>query len=388
MGDASFRLDGCDLQDELRQAKQELEAVDEKMTQLKARRKQLVKTIDSIKKRLNADNESDEITSKYNHENFPWSTKLRQQMQNVFGIKSFRSLQLPAINATMRNVDCLLVAPTGGGKSLVFQLPAVIEPGVTLVVSPLVSLMVDQELGLKNLGIQAGVFNSQTDKEKQKELMGDMVDPKNMRLKLVYVTPEKLAQSKRFMHQLEKMYTMKRLRRIVIDEVHCCSQWGHDFRKDYKFLNIMKTQFPDVPILGLTATATDHVLMDVQKILNIEGCVVFKDSFYRANLKYEILDISGKNTNNKESNVLELVSIIQSRFPDQCGLVYCLTIKDTEDVASLLNSHGISAACYHAQMDPPRRSKAHSDWINGEKNSSCTPPRIFMTNFQSFKIIP
>lgn len=249
--------------------------------------------------------------------------------------------------------------PTGGGKSLTFQLPAMINKGLTMVVSPLISLMQDQLMGLEQLGISTRIFSSQTTAEETKLLYQEMIDP-TASLRILYVTPEKLAKSKRLMSQLEKAYEKRLLVRIVIDEVHAASQWGHDFRKDYKFLSIMKTQFPDTPILGLTATATSKVITDIQKILNLEGCLVLKDSFFRANLVYEVHDSS------KKDNVEEIVSILNTRFLNQSGIIYCLSVKDTEEVSSKLREAGVKAKCYHAQLLPEQRTEVHNDWYSGK----------------------
>ena len=170
-------------------------------------------------------------------------------------MKEFRPQQLRTINAILDKNDVILVAPTGGGKSLCFQLPAVTTPGLTVVVSPLISLMEDQLVNLRKYRIEAAVLSTNTDKAEEKSVYNrltnhDFTNP----LKLLYITPERMSKSKRFMTALQKCYLAKHLDRFAIDEVHCCSQWGHDFRPDYKFLGSLKTTFPDVPILGVTAT--------------------------------------------------------------------------------------------------------------------------------------
>lgn len=150
-------------------------------------------------------------------------------LKNVFKLNSFRPLQLETINVTMSREDCMVIMPTGGGKSLCFQLPALIDSGITLVVSPLISLVEDQLWILRSLKINAETLNSSTNKEDVKRIHADMINP-NSELRILYVTPEKLAKSKMFMNKLEKMYEIKRFNRLVIDEVHCCSAYGHDFR--------------------------------------------------------------------------------------------------------------------------------------------------------------
>ncbi len=153
--------------------------------------------------------------------------------------------------------------------------------------SPLVSLMDDQLFNLEQTGVSAAKIDVSCSKEEVNRIQAAMID-KNSDLKLLYCTPEKLAKSKRFMNKLEKMYEAGRFSRLAIDEVHCCSAWGHDFRPDYKFLGVMKRQFPGVPILGLTATATEHIVTDVKKMLNIPTALVFRAGFNRKNLHYEV----------------------------------------------------------------------------------------------------
>lgn len=292
--------------------------------------------------------------------NFSWSENVEAARKNTFKIKSFRPLQLECINATMSGSDCILIMPTGGGKSLCFQLPAVISKGITLVVSPLISLMEDQLMALKELKIDSTFLNSTCSKEEVNAVQNAMVDKKSG-LKLLYVTPEKIAKSKRFMAKLEKTYEGGRLSRIVIDEVHCTSQWGHDFRPDYKILGILKRQFPGVPILGLTATATSKVVDDVKKILGLQqNCVFFKASFNRPNLFYEVLQKPSKHDECME----EIKKLLTKKFPGQSGIVYCFSRKDSVTIASSLKSHGIKAACYHGDLDSQSRSQVHRAWTS------------------------
>ena len=245
---------------------------------------------------------------------FEWSDRVSSLLKSRFKLDSFRSLQSSTINATISKEDVILIMPTGGGKSLCYQLPALLEPGVSLVISPLVSLMEDQLLAVKSLGIESAMLNASCGREEVNRVHSSMTDGKSG-LKLLYVTPEKLAKSKRFMSKLEKMYEVGRLSRIVIDEVHCASQWGHDFRPDYKILGILKRQFPDAPILGLTATATAKVLADCQKILSLKSCLTFKSSYNRPNLFYEVRP----KPSSQKGQVEEISKLIKTRFPKQSG---------------------------------------------------------------------
>lgn len=344
------------LQQRLRQARTKLKDLQElikekskELCQLRRQKKETEEYIESL--------ESTPDTRSFK-DAFPWTKDVHAKLSSIFGIQTFRQLQEEVINVTLSKRDCIYVAATGSGKSLVFQLPALVSPGITLVVSPLLSLMEDQTNQLDMLGIPASVINSSTSREEFKELMRAMIDPQAP-LKIIYVTPEKLAKSKTFMSQLEKSYELGRLSRLVIDEVHCCSEWGHDFRKDYKSLHIFKRQFPETPILGLTATATPQVILDIQKMLDIEKCLVFTGTFYRPNLTYEI-----RATSTRE-NISDIADLITGRFYNQSGIIYCLTIKDTEDVAEKLTELGVSCQAYHAQLDLRVRNSIQQQWYTG-----------------------
>ncbi|CAG2177303.1 unnamed protein product, partial [Oppiella nova] len=233
------------LNQEIRESKRELQQIEEQIMTLRSRKRQLDTKIASLETQLQSHSETD--YQKFATDSYDWSQKVHKLLETVFGHKKFRSYQLMAINATLSATDCLLVMPTGGGKSLCFQLPALVNNGLTLVVSPLISLMEDQVNGLKELRIPTAVVSGQTTREENNRVLQAIADPSSD-LKIVYVTPEKMAKSKRFMSQLEKCYRNGRLDRVVIDEVHCCSQWGHDFRTDYQFLGVLKTQFSKAPI--------------------------------------------------------------------------------------------------------------------------------------------
>ncbi|OWA50118.1 ATP-dependent DNA helicase Q1 [Hypsibius exemplaris] len=343
-------------QSELAMLDADIGTIDQQILELRKRKAELEHKKRDAQARVKMHQERDQA---YDWEGmtFPW-TKTVDMIRDKMCIKSFRHLQLSTINATMSGKDCILIMPTGGGKSLCYQIPAYASKGVTVVISPLVSLMEDQLLSLQRYGIEGAVLNSSTTKEDTKAVYDKMTDP-NSTLKIIYVTPEKIAKTKTFNMKMEAMYGMQRLSRVVIDEVHCCSQWGHDFRPDFKALNILKRQYPKTPILGLTATATVRVLRDIQDMLGMSGAVVFRAPFNRPNLFYEVHHKAA--TPSDAMNAL--ADLIRHRFDEQSGIVYCLSVKDTEEVARDLTQRGIHARCYHAQLTQDARNKTHHEWL-------------------------
>lgn len=293
----------------------------------------------------------------YDGTDFPWSEKLEQHLKDTFHLSTFRPLQLRAMNLTLSGKDLFLVMPTGRGKSLCYQLPAVSSNGFTLVVTPLLSLMEDQIMYLKSIDVAAVMLNASSSKEHAKSVMAGMTDPKAP-FKLLYVTPEKIAKSKLLMSRLEKAYNANLLSRIAVDEVHCCSQWGHDFRTDYKLLGILKRQFPKVPLLGLTATATSSVLKDCEKILCVPKTITLTASFNRTNLYYEVRI----KDSNHEASISDIAALIKSKYKDQSGIVYVFSQKDAESVSSELQKSDIVAFPYHSHMEPADKSRIHRKW--------------------------
>ncbi|NWR51622.1 RECQ1 helicase, partial [Regulus satrapa] len=297
----------------------------------------------------------------WNRTDFPWYERIKTALQSKFKLQKFRSLQLETVNAAMAGEDIFLVMPTGGGKSLCYQLPAVCSDGFTLVICPLISLMEDQLMVLEQLGVPAALLNASSSKEHVKWVHMEMLK-RNSQLKLVYVTPEKIAKSKMFMSKLEKAYQAGCLARIAVDEVHCCSQWGHDFRLDYKSLGILKRQFPKAPLIGLTATATKHVLKDAQSILHVQSCITFTASFNRPNLYYEVRH----KPSNNEDFIEDIVKTINGRYKGLSGIVYCFSQKDSEQVTVSLQKLGIKAGTYHANMDAKYKTKVHKGWATNQ----------------------
>ncbi|KAM0935298.1 putative DNA helicase [Dioscorea sansibarensis] len=250
----------------------------------------------------------------------------------------------------------------GGGKSLCYQLPAILRDGIALVVSPLLSLIQDQVMGLTALGIPAYMLTSTTSKEDEKFIY-KALDKGEGEIKVLYVTPEKISKSKRFMSKLEKCYRGGRLSLISIDEAHCCSQWGHDFRPEYKNLGILKIQFPNVPLIALTATATYKVQADLMDMLHIPKCIKFVSTVNRANLFYKVHE---KPSIGKVL-IDEIADYIKGSYPKkESGIVYCFSRKECEQVAKELREHGISADYYHADMDVTAREKVHLRWSSNK----------------------
>ncbi|KAH9687594.1 ATP-dependent DNA helicase q1 [Citrus sinensis] len=318
---------------ELENVEAEVRLVQEQIKQLVDRQDQLYERQSELKSLLEAFEASRGSPIQYGGSSstavenwsgtFEWDSRADDARLNVFGIPAYRANQREIINAVLSGRDVLVIMAAGGGKSLCYQLPAVLREGIALVVSPLLSLIQDQVMCLAALGIPAHMLTSTTSKEDEKFIY-KALEKGEGELKMLYVTPEKISKSKRFMSKLEKCHHAGRLSLISIDEAHCCSQWGHDFRPDYKNLGILKTQFPDVPMMALTVREKSSV-----------GKVVID----------------------------EIAKYIQESYPNsESGIVYCFSRKECEQVAQELRQRGISADYYHADMDINAREKVHMRW--------------------------
>ncbi|KAK0618576.1 hypothetical protein B0T17DRAFT_343576 [Bombardia bombarda] len=296
---------------------------------------------------------------------FPWSADVRRALKDRFRMSGFRHNQLEAINATLKGNDAFVLMPTGGGKSLCYQLPAMINTGktrgITIVISPLLSLMQDQVEHMKALNIQAESFNGEMAPDLRRHALEvfDHDNPEHT-LQLLYVTPEMVNKSQAFVSGMTKLYQKKKLARIVIDEAHCVSQWGHDFRPDYKALGEVRRKFPGIPVMALTATATENVILDVKHNLNMDDCEVFSQSFNRPNLYYEV--------RMKESNIVaRMADLINDKYPGMTGIIYTLSRNSAESIAAKLRSkHGIQAHHYHASIPSQQKNQIQKDWQAGK----------------------
>ncbi|KAI1376378.1 hypothetical protein F4677DRAFT_419761 [Hypoxylon crocopeplum] len=295
--------------------------------------------------------------------NRPWFRDVRRALKDRFRMSGFRHNQLEAIDATLAGKDAFILMPTGGGKSLCYQLPAVVTSGkthgVTVVVSPLISLMHDQVDHLNALNIKAASYSGELKEAERGEIVKHLKGPHpELFIQLLYVTPEMINKSQKFLDSLNALYRNKKLARLVIDEAHCVSQWGHDFRPDYKELGSFRYSFPGVPIMALTATATQNVILDVKHNLGIEECSEFSQSFNRPNLHYEVL-------RKEKDNVDAIAELINSKYSGKSGIVYTLARKSAEKIAEKLRGHGIAAQHYHASVDAKDKSKIQKNWQAG-----------------------
>ncbi|KAF8067491.1 ATP-dependent DNA helicase [Lyophyllum atratum] len=324
----------------------------------------------------------------YGQEKFEWTHGLKAKMKAVFGIENFRLCQEGVCNANMDGRDIVCVMPTGGGKSLTYQLPALLQPGCTLVISPLISLITDQILHLRESGVQAVKLTSGTSKQEANEitqrlyaLAGRKVASNEEEIKLCYVTPEKIAKSKQFVGLLGKLSDARQLARIVIDEAHCVSQLGHDFRPDYQGLHRLRALFPRVPIMALSATCPPKVLDDLITTLGLkavvdgnnadtQGTAYFTAPLYRKNLHYTVVPKPAKGADALQA----MVDYILKNHLDESGIIYCLSKKDAENVAEglqELSGNKIKTGVYHADRHDREKEGLHVAWRRGTIKVVC-----------------
>lgn len=277
---------------------------------------------------------------------------LHSTLKENFGFEKFRTNQEEIINTILKGNDTLAIMPTGGGKSICFQLPALLLPGITIVISPLIALMKDQVDSLKANGINACYINSTQSETEQQTHIQNIIDQK---IKLVYIAPESLS-------YLENTFNSITISLIAIDEAHCISSWGHDFRPAYTNLGYLKNRFPSTPILALTATADKATRQDISNQLNLKKPTVFISSFDRKNLSLEVRPALDR--------VKQIIDFIESK-PNDSGIIYCLSRKTTEELAEKLSKVGIAAKAYHAGLDNELRSKTQDEFINDQCQVVC-----------------
>ena len=279
-----------------------------------------------------------------------------QTLKTYFGYDSFRPLQEDIIRHLMDRKDALVLMPTGGGKSICYQLPALLSEGTAVVVSPLISLMKDQVETLCANGIAAGALNSNNDETENASLRRACMEGK---LKLLYISPEKLLVEANYL--LRDMH----ISLFAIDEAHCISQWGHDFRPEYTQMGILHQLFPQVPIIALTATADKITREDIIKQLHLNQPRIFISSFDRPNLSLTVK--RGYQQKEKSKAILDFIA----RHPGESGIIYCMSRSKTETVAQMLQKQGIKSAVYHAGLSPARRDEAQDDFINDRVQVVC-----------------
>ncbi|OFY63793.1 MAG: ATP-dependent DNA helicase RecQ [Bacteroidetes bacterium RIFCSPLOWO2_02_FULL_36_8] len=272
---------------------------------------------------------------------------LKQNLTELFGYKDFRGNQQAIIEAILDGKNVFVIMPTGAGKSLCYQLPAIMGPGIAIVVSPLIALMKNQVDQLRSYGFTAHFLNSSLSRSEIQRVKKESLQDK---VKLLYVAPESLAKGENveFLKQLKLAF-------VAVDEAHCISEWGHDFRPEYRKIRSVVDSIGNLPLIALTATATPKVQLDIQKNLGMADAVVFKSSFNRPNLFYEV-----RPKRDVDKNIIKFIK----GHPKKSGIIYCLSRKKVEEVAELLKVNGIKALPYHAGLEQPVRMKNQDDFLN------------------------
>src|ERR1700733_12907594 len=264
-----------------------------------------------------------------------------QVLRQVFGFPGFRGQQAAAVNHVVLGGDALVLMPTGGGKSICYQIPALCRPGTAVIVSPLIALMDDQVAAMRQLGVAAAALHSELSPEEARHIHRDLVE---QRLDLLYVSPERLLGN-----GLIEVLSRLQLALFAIDEAHCVSQWGHEFRPEYRELACLADQFPGVPRIALTATADPRTREDILRALKMEAAQTFVASFHRSNLHIAAAA--------KVSETAQLLDLL-ARHSGVCGIVYCGTRAKTERVAEKLRGKGVPAVAFHARREAETKTEA------------------------------
>ncbi|MEY3884580.1 MAG: hypothetical protein RIS87_355 [Pseudomonadota bacterium] len=280
--------------------------------------------------------------------------KSQQVLHDVFGYSSFRGEQQAIVDHVTAGGDALVLMPTGGGKSLCYQLPALLREGVGIVVSPLIALMQDQVDALKQLGVRAAFLNSSQDAEEAREITAQLM---RGHLQIVYVAPERLLMSG-FLTLLEEIEEGAGIALFAIDEAHCVSQWGHDFRPEYRKLTVLHERFPHVPRIALTATADAPTRAEIIERLKLEEARQFVSSFDRPNIRYRVTQ--------KANARQQLESFLEREHANDAGIIYCLSRRKVEETAEWLKSRGWDALPYHAGLDASVRNRNQRRFLREE----------------------
>jgi ATP-dependent DNA helicase RecQ len=275
-------------------------------------------------------------------------------LQEVFGYTSFRGEQEAIVDHIVSGGDALVLMPTGGGKSLCYQLPALLRDGVAIIVSPLIALMQDQVDTLQQLGVSAAFLNSSLDAQ-EADAISDQLMQGN--LKILYVAPERLLTGN-FQYLLEQLDMRVGIALFAIDEAHCVSQWGHDFRPEYRKLTVLHERFPHVPRIALTATADTPTRAEIVERLNLENAHQFVSSFDRPNIRYRITQ--------KNNARQQLEAFLEAEHPNDAGIIYCLSRRKVEETAEWLKSRGWNALPYHAGLDAALRNTNQRKFLREE----------------------
>lgn len=279
-----------------------------------------------------------------------------QTLKTYFGYDSFRPLQEEIIHNLISKKDSLVLMPTGGGKSICYQLPALLMEGTAIVTSPLISLMKDQVETLRANGIPAGALNSSNDETENANLRRACISGQ---LKLLYISPEKL------LSEADYLLRDMTLSLFAVDEAHCISQWGHDFRPEYARMGFLRNQFPNVPMIALTATADKITREDIVRQLQLRQPQIFISSFDRPNLSLSVK--RGYQPKEKSKAIVDFIT----RHRGESGIVYCMSRSKTETVAQMLQKHGIRCGVYHAGLSARQRNETQDDFINDRIEVVC-----------------
>jgi RecQ family ATP-dependent DNA helicase len=284
---------------------------------------------------------------------------MEQILNTKFKLPSLRPFQKKVIDSILENPknDLFILSPTSSGKSLCFQLPALYYEGITIVICPLKSLIYDQVEALKSKHIEACLLSGDTKTEMKEYIIKNLLN-----YKLIYTTPETLLTNYNFHTELKLINEKGLLNRFIVDEAHCVSTWGHDFRPKYLKLNTLRTDFPTVPIMALTATATQKVSMNVSSILNMNKPILFKNSFYRNNLN---IVIKAKHT--EKGTIEEIIELINKTYTNKTGIIYCYSRKTCEKVNEKLIEANILSEFYHAGLSKKHRERIQTEWLNNTK---------------------